>query len=124
MDSARAQCEELVQAHRVTADGLAGSLEDAARRGLCDLELARRTAIDLLPRTAALDAGFTALYADRVVRRMGPVSPPVPVGAVLPLPYENLFEAERAFGKARRLALKTAQRIPGLSEFLGADEDL
>jgi hypothetical protein len=119
-----AVAEELVQEHRVTADGLAGSLEDAARRGLCGLALAQRVAVELLPRTSALDAGFTSIFADRVVKRMGPVSPPVPVGAVLPLPYENLFEAERAFGKARSLARKTAERIPGLSEFLSGDEDL
>lgn len=119
-----AVAEELVQEHRVTADGLAGSLEDAARRGLCGIGLAQRVAAELLPRTSALDVGFSAPFADRVVRRMGPVSQPVPLGAVLPLPYENLFEAERAFGKARSLARKTAERIPGLSEFLSGDDDL
>jgi hypothetical protein len=117
-----AVAEELVQQHKVTAEGLAGSLEDAVRRGLCDLALAERLASTLLPRTSAAEVGFSASFAARVLPRLGPVPQAIAPQPVQPLPYESLFEAERAFARARKVALKTAARLPGLAEFLGAHD--
>ena len=119
-----AVADELVREHRVVADGLAGSVEDAARRGLCSLELARRVTVDLLPRTAAIDHGYTTGFAARAERRLGShdVARVVPT-PIQPLPYEKLFEAEQAFARARRIAVRTAERIPGLADFLDSDDD-
>lgn len=119
-----AVAEDLVRSYKVHADGLAGSLEDAARRGLCKGELACRVATDILPKTAAFDVGFHPAYAARVAKRLGSYTSPRPVPTTLqPLPYEQLFEAEKRFTQARKLALQTAGRIPGLAEFLGGGED-
>lgn len=117
-----AVAEELVREHRVAADGLAGSLEDAVRRRLCSSALAVRVATEILPRTEALNAGFTAAFGERVVKRLvtpEPTGTHAAAGAPQPLPYEQLFEAERAFAQARKLAREAAERIPGLSDFLG-----
>ncbi len=123
-----AVAEELVREHKIGADGLAGSIEDAARRGLCTRELAERLVVEILPRTAALDAGFSADFGQRVARRLGqsmPVDSPSSLANELPqpLPYEQLFEAERAFAHAKKLARKTAERIGGLTDFLGSPHD-
>ena len=119
----RSVVEELVRGHRVDAEGLAGSLEDAVRRGLCPAALATRVAREVLPRTAAFEVGFQSAFAERVVARLGPEAydarPPTPE----PLAYEQLFESERAFAQARKLAKRTAGRIPGLSEFLEQGDD-
>ncbi len=118
--------EELVRDHRVSAEGLAGSIEDALRRGLCTRELASHAVVDLLPRTIAYDSGFTPNFAGRVAGRLGQQLPETPAAQALPpLPYETLFAAEQAFTKARKLALQTAGKIPGLADFLGGrDHDL
>lgn len=118
-----AVADELVQQHHVAADGLAGSIEDAVRRGLCTVAVADRVARTVLTQSAARDAGFSVAYAERMVSRLGPVTAVVPVGPPEPLPYERLFEAERAFAHARKLARKTAARLPGLAEFLGQDDE-
>ena len=119
-----AVAEELVREHRVPADGLAGSVEDAARRGLCSLALARRVLHDLLPRTAAFDAGFDQAFGARAAKRLGATEAPgAATGPIQPLPYEKLFEAEQAFAKARKIAVRTAGRIPGLAEFLDSSDD-
>lgn len=119
-----AVAEELVGEHKVTADGLAGSIEDAVRRGLCRPELAKRIAQDVLPRTAAFEVGFDLGFAARVVRRLT-ASPlgRTPQQSLQPLPYEQLFEAEQSFAKARKLARETAEKIPGLSDFLKTPEE-
>jgi hypothetical protein len=114
--------EELVRAHQVDADGLAGSLEDAVRRGLCPLALAARVTTELLPRTVAFEVGFRREFAERVLPRLGPERPQR-TARTEPLAYERLFESERAFAQARKLALRTAGRIPGLSEFLESRDD-
>lgn len=118
-----AVAEDLVRDHRVHAEGLAGSLEDAVRRGLCTAELARHVATELLPRTAAFDAGFRPEFAARVVKRLATHVPQRPEPVPQPLPYEQLFESERAFAQARKLALRTAGQIPGLSDFLEMRDD-
>lgn len=118
-----AVAEDLVRDHRVSAEGLAGSLEDATRRGLCNLEMARHVASELLPRTAAFDAGFRPDFAQRVVKRLGSYGAPRPEPVPQPLPYEQLFEAERAFAQARKLAIRTAGQIPGFAEFLEMRDD-
>ncbi|MSQ83110.1 MAG: hypothetical protein EXR77_09380 [Myxococcales bacterium] len=118
-----AVAEELVSEHRVSAEGLAGSIEDALRRGLCSVELAHSAVVNLLPRTAAYDAGFTPQFATKVAGRLRhSVGEVAAVQPLQPLPYETLFEAEKAFAKARKLALQTAGKIPGLAEFLGDTE--
>ncbi len=119
-----AVAEELVRDHCVDAAGLAGSIEDAVRRGLCSPELGCRVVSELLPRTAAFDVGFQPAFAARLRRTLQSAGPPVQDTAPLPLPYEQLFESEQAFARARKLAIKTAGRIAGLSEFLeSARED-
>lgn len=118
-----AVAEELVKEHRASAEGLAGSVEDALRRGLCSLELAQRSLAELLPKTAAFDAGFSASFGQRAASRLSQFrSDEAPAAATEPLAYETLFEAERAFAKARKLAVQTAGKIPGLSEFLGGGQ--
>ncbi|MBI5608247.1 MAG: hypothetical protein HY902_05150, partial [Deltaproteobacteria bacterium] len=83
--------------------------------------------VEILPRTAALDAGFSADFGKRVARRLGQSLPVVSPGSQgetpQPLPYEQLFEAERAFAQAKKLARKTAERIGGLTDFLGSPHD-
>jgi len=119
-----AVAEELVREHRVAPDGLAGSVEDAARRGLCTLVLARRVLQELLPRTAAFDAGLDQAFGARAARRLGTSEQSnTAVQPIQPLPYEKLFEAEQAFAKARKIAVRTAERIPGLAEFLDPSDD-
>ena len=112
--------EELVRDHKVTADGLAGSIEDALRRGLCTRALAVHVATELLPRTNAYDVGFTPHFGMRVSGRLDEPLVTVQLPESLPpLPYETLFAEEQAFAKARRLAAQTAGRITGLADFLG-----
>ena len=118
-----AVAESLVKEARVDADDLAGTLEDAVRRGLCRPAYASHVAQVLLPRSAAFDVGFTKPFAARVVERLH-AHAGAPARPVLePLPYEQLFEAEQAFHNARKLARQTAHRIPGLSEFLNPPQD-
>lgn len=118
-----AVAESLVKESRVDAQDLAGSLEDAVRRGLCRPAYAIHVAHTLLPRSAAFAVGFTKPFAARVVERLS-ANPGEPLRAVLePLPYEQLFEAEQAFAQARKLARQTANRIPGLAEFLSSPQD-
>lgn len=118
-----AVAEELVREHNVGAEGLAGTIEDALRRGLCTIALAQSVVEALLPRTAAYDAGFSPAFAQRVANRLPAAAvPPLPMTEPVPLPYESLFEAEKAFAKARKLALQTAGKIPGLAEFLGESD--
>ncbi len=116
-----AVAEELVRDHRVSADGLAGSVEDAARRALCSFALAKRVLGELLPRTAAFDVGFDGEFAAKAVKRLGVEPPLKPLVAAELLPYESLFAAEQAFAVAKKMALRTAERIPGLAEFLDPD---
>lgn len=118
-----AVAESLVKEARADADDLAGSLEDAVRRGLCRSAYARHVATTLLPRSAAYGVGFTREFAARVVARLvSPThSPPTPL--LEPLPYEQLFAAEQAFHHARKLARQTANRIPGLADFLSQPHD-
>jgi hypothetical protein len=94
------------------------------RRGLCRPELARRIAQDVLPRTAAFEVGFDPGFAARVVRRLT-AAPQARTAqpSLQPLPYEQLFEAEQHFAKARKLARETADKIPGLSDFLKSPDD-
>ncbi len=116
--------EDLANAWRFDAEALAGSLEDATRRGLCSQDLAVRVATSLLPRTAAFDVGFDGTFAARVGRRIEALRDlPEASDVNHPLPYEQLFEAEQGFVRARKLARKTAGRIPGLSDFLGTGDD-
>ena len=118
-----AVAESLVKEARVDAQDLAGSLEDAVRRGLCRHAYAVHLAQTLLPRSAAFDVGFTQPFATRVVQRLhGYAGQPSPV-MLEPLPYEQLFEAELAFAHARKLARQTAHRIPGLADFLSPPHD-
>ena len=118
-----AVAESLVKESGVDAQDLAGTLEDAVRRGLCRQAYGVHVAQTLLPRSAAFDAGFSKGFAARVVERLAahPGEPPRP--ELAPLPYEQLFEAELAFARARKLARQTAHRIPGLAEFLSAPND-
>ena len=119
-----AVAEDLVHAWRFDAEAVAGSLEDATRRGLCNQELAVRVATLLLPRTVAFDAGFDGPFAARVEQRLRALTDlPVADDQRQPLPYEQLFRAEQGFAQARKLARKTAGRIAGLSEFLGGCDD-
>ena len=60
-------------------------------------------------------------FAERVLARLGTARSPLPPSPPQPLAYEQLFESERAFAQARKLARRTAGRIPGLSEFLEQD---
>ena len=118
-----AVAESLVREARVDAQDLAGTLEDAVRRGLCRPEYAAHVAQSLLPRTAASDVGFTKPFAMRVVSRLvAPIHAPQRP-SLEPLPYEQLFQAEQAFAHARKIARQTANRIPGLAEFLGQPQD-
>jgi len=113
--------DELVRDHRVGADGLAGSVEDALRRGLCTRKLAERVVTVLLPATSAYDIGFSGPFAAKVAGRLGePLRSVTSAADPDPLPYESLFAAEQAFAKAAKLARATAGKIPGLAEFLGS----
>lgn len=118
-----AVAEELVVDHKQDADALAGTIEDAVRRQLCSVRLATHLVVDLLPKSAAYNAGFDPAFAARVVRRFGPERPMPAAGKPETLPYETLLQEEHAFAQARKLALRTAQRIPGLAEFLEQDDD-
>lgn len=115
--------ESLVQESRLDADDLAGALEDAVRRGVCSRACGERIARSVLPRTAAFAAGFQANFAQRVADRLAVhVSLPAATTAQ-DLPYEQLFQAEQAFARTRKLARQTAGKIPGLSEFLDPPHD-
>lgn len=118
-----AVAEELAAEHRVSAESLAGSLEDAVRRQLCSVALGQRVAADLLPKSAAWHAGFDVAFANKVKRRLGPAREIVPPALAVSLPYETLLREEHAFAQARKLARKTAERIPGLADFLQDDDD-
>ena len=118
-----AVAESLVTETRLDADDLAGSLEDAVRRGVCSRDFGVRVAKGLLPRTAAFDVGFHTGFAARVVERLYTTHVDAPVGGVPNLPYEQLFEAEQAFAHARKLARKTAAHLPGLADFLNPPRD-
>ena len=114
----REVAEALVRDFRVDAHGLAGSIEDAARRGLCSSTTAKVVARDILPTTDAAQAGFSAAFADRVVRRLGDAPFPVRPATPNQLAYERLFDAEHRFAATRKLARKAAARVPGMREFL------
>ncbi len=118
-----AVAESLVKESHVDAQDLAGSLEDAVRRGLCRQAYAMHVAQTLLPRSAAFDVGFTKPFAARVVERLSAHAGEPPRPILQPLPYEQLFEAEQAFAQARKLARQTANRIPGLADFLRTPQD-
>ncbi len=118
-----AVAESLVKEARVDAQDLAGTLEDAVRRGLCRRDYAVQVVQTLLPRSAAFDVGFTKPFAARVVERLSAPVRPQQRPVLEPLPYEQLFEAEQAFARARKLARHTANRIPGLAEFLSPPQD-
>jgi hypothetical protein len=112
----RAVVDELVDLHRVDAHALAGSLEDACRRGLCPASVGRRVAVEVIPASAAGGIGFDAEFGARVGRRLVDVS--TPSGPLTALPYEQLFAAEHGFARARKLARKAAEQVQGLSDFL------
>ncbi len=118
-----AVAESLVKEARADAQDLAGTLEDAVRRGLCRPAYAVHVANNLLPRSAAFAVGFTKPFAARVVERLAGHAGDAPRPLLEPLPYEQLFEAEQAFAQARKLARQTAKHIPGLSEFLSPPHD-
>lgn len=113
----RAVADDLVDAHRVDGLGLAGSLEDAARRGVCDGATARHVAAEVLPRSAAASVGFGVDLADQVVRRLSDRDNPSQREPE-PLPYEALFVAEENFAHARKLARKAAARISDFAAFI------
>ena len=115
--------ESLVKESRVDAEDLAGSLEDAVRRGLCRQAYAVHVAQALLPRSAAFSVGFTKPFAARVAERLAAHAGAPPTPLLEPLPYEQLFAAEQAFHNARKLARQTANRIPGLADFLSQPND-
>jgi hypothetical protein len=118
-----AVAESLVKEAHVDAQDLAGTLEDAVRRGLCRRDYAIRVAQTLLPQSAAFDVGFTKPFAARVVQRLASPSAATPRQSAETLPYEQLFEAEQAFARARKIARQTAGRIPGLADFLSPPQD-
>lgn len=114
----RAVAAELVDDHRVDAHAIAGSLEDATRRGLCGAEAARRVATHVLPASAAGAVGFDAEFGARVGRRLHEDMAQGHRQAPQPLPYEELFFDEHRFARARKMARKAAEQVPGLSDFL------
>ncbi|MSP92090.1 MAG: hypothetical protein EXR79_09870 [Myxococcales bacterium] len=119
-----AVAEELAVLGDFGPEALAGSMEDAVRRGLCGPALACRVAAELFPHTAMYDAGWSEAFGSRVALRLersatAAVNPP---GTEV-LPYEQLFASEHAFARARRLARAAAGRIPGLAEFLAPVDD-
>ena len=116
--------EELASQGGFGPEALAGSMEDAVRRGLCPAPLAQRLAADVLPHTALYDAGWSDAFGGRVAARLARSAAPVPVrvGTEV-LPYERLFANEHAFARARRLARTAAGRIPGLADFLAPTDD-
>lgn len=115
----REVAEALVRDFRVDAHGLAGSIEDAVRRGLCSTATAMAVVSDILPQTDAVNAGFSVGFAERVVRRLGQSEPSIVLPAEpVVLPYEELFDAEHHFARARKAARRAAERVPGLREFL------
>ena len=117
-----AVAEALVSGFRVDAHGLAGSIEDAARRGICSVATAEYVAAEILPSTDVARAGFSASFADRVVRRLRQATPPIaPTLPLAPLAYEDLFDAEHLFARTRKLARKAAERVPGLGDFLESE---
>ena len=118
-----AVAEALVTENRLDAEDLAGTLEDAVRRGVCRRAYGAHAAQHLLPRSAAFAAGFDPAFAARVAARLQPFSGEAPPAIGDTLPYEQLFAAEQAFHAARKLALKTAEKIPGLAAFLAPRED-
>lgn len=118
-----AVAESLVTDSHLDAEDLAGSLEDAVRRGLCSRDFGLRVTKSLLPRTAAFDAGFHTGFASRVADRLL-ACPVKPLPSTVPnLPYEQLFEAEQAFASARKLARKTASNLPGVADWLSPPRD-
>lgn len=110
--------DELVISHRVDAHALAGSMEDATRRGLCSAEAVRRVAVQVLPASAAGVVGFDAAFGARVSRRLDDASSQGHLQAAQPLPYEELLVQEGHFAQARRLARRAARQVPGLADFL------
>lgn len=115
----RAVAEDLVNAWRVDGAGIAGSLEDAVRRGICAPRHARELAEDVLPIGLVARAGFDRTLGSRLLRRLGDDGGLGPdVVAVAALPYEELLVEEHAFAAARKVAKATAARVPGLREFL------
>ncbi len=112
----RAVVDELVDLHRVDAYALAGSLEDACRRGLCPASVGQRVAVEVLPASAAGGSGFDADFGARVGCRL--VDVPPRVGPPEALPYEELFAVEHRFVRARKLARKAAEQVQGLGDFL------
>ncbi|MCO4762228.1 MAG: hypothetical protein KC502_12030 [Myxococcales bacterium] len=118
-----AVAEALVRDFRVDAHGLAGSIEDATRRGLCSADTAERVVAEILPHTDAAQAGFDARFADRVVRRLRQAPPVAPAGEPEPLAYEELFDAEHRFASARKMARKAASRVPGFRDFLESERE-
>ncbi|MEY3011456.1 MAG: hypothetical protein RIT45_191 [Pseudomonadota bacterium] len=116
----RVVADDLITAWRVDGPGIAGSLEDAVRRGIVSSEAAERLAREVLPMGLAGRAGFDAAAAERLLRRVGSMRPPS-VAADVALPYERLVEDERAFAAARKMARQAAGRVPGLRDFLEPD---
>ena len=110
----------LVQNHRVDGDGLAGSLEDAAARGLLGQKTASRI-VDVLLQSEAATAGFNHALGQRLRRRLGRFPETLPPTPLSELPYEQLMVDEAALAAARRLARKTAQKIGGITGFLDPD---
>ncbi len=124
-----AVAEDLVGSWRVDGAGLAGSLEDAVRRGVCPAPAAIELVEAVLPMGLPARAGLDRALVERTLRRLqagvasAAPAPPGPEGPVLAdLPYESLWASERAFAEtramARRLARQTAAHVPGLSAFL------
>lgn len=116
----RVVAEDLITAWRVDGPGLAGSLEDAVRRGIVAREAAERLAREVLPVGLAARSGFDEAAAERLLRRVGSIRPPSRA-AEAALPYERLLDDERAFAAARKMARQAAGRVPGLREFLEPD---
>ena len=113
--------DELVLSHRVDAHGLAGSMEDATRRGLCSADAARRVALEVLPASAAGSVGFDAEFAARIGRRLQDDRAQGHLQPAQPLPYETLLVEEGRFAQARKLARQAARQVPGLADFLDDD---
>jgi len=124
-ETVRRVADELVSVHRFSATALAGTCEDAARRGLLSAERAAFIVRELLPSTRASLVGFMPAFGAEVARRLERSRLPRPIARPVarPLPYERLLADERGFGKARKLAREAVADLPSLSQFLEAEED-
>lgn len=113
----RAVAEDLVSGWRVDGAALAGSLEDAVRRGVCGREAAVRLATEVLPIGLVARAGLDRPLGERLARRLADAPAAAPPAAVT-LPYEELLVAENAFAAARKLARRAVAQVPGVKGFL------